>query len=82
MGRLIKRRPSQQQIRARSEDSDTKKCKLPRSRSERILGTKSKAFFENEDDGFSVHEINNSFGKLVFFMFSNIKGKHLKKYQK
>lgn len=62
VGRLIKRRPSQQQIRARSEDSDTKKCKLPRSRSERILGTKSKAFFENEDDGFSVHEITNSFG--------------------
>ena len=73
MGRLIKRRPSQQQIRARSEDSDMKKCKLPRSRSERILGTKSKAFFENEDDGFSVHEITNSFGKLVFLCSLTLK---------
>ncbi|XP_068711100.1 transcription factor E2F8-like isoform X4 [Montipora foliosa] len=62
VGRLIRRRPSQQQIRVKSADTDARNCKLQRSRSERILGTKNRALYDNEEDGFSVQEITSSFG--------------------
>ena len=62
VGRFIRRRPSQQQIRARSEDSEASKCKLQRSQSERVLGTK---MCDSEEDGFSVQEITASFGMLT-----------------
>lgn len=62
VGRLIRRRPSQQQIRVKSADTDARNCKLQRSRSERVLGTKNRALYDNEEDGFSVQEITSSFG--------------------
>lgn len=65
IGRFIRRRPSQQQLRARSEDTDTSKSKLPRSRSERVLSTKKRDQRDNEEDGFSVQELTASFSKLT-----------------
>lgn len=62
VGRLIRRRPSQQQL--RSEDPDASKCKLPRSQSERILGTKKHC--GGEEDGFSVQELTASYGKFIY----------------
>lgn len=62
VGRLIRRRPSQQQL--RSEDPDASKCKLPRSQSERVLGTKKHC--GGEEDGFSVQELTASYGKFIY----------------
>jgi len=63
VGRFIRRRPSQQQLRARSEDTETSKSKLPRSRSERVLSTKKRGQRDCEEDGFSVQELAASFSK-------------------
>ena len=63
VGRFIRRRPSQQQLRARSEVSEASKCKLPRSQSERVLGSKKREQCDNEEDGFSIQELAASFGK-------------------
>lgn len=67
VGRLIRRRPSQQQIRARSEDSEASKCKFPRSQSERVLGTMKRGQRDSEDDGFSVQELAASLGEFDTF---------------
>ena len=62
VGRFIRRRPSQQQL--RSEDPGASKCKLPRSQSERVLGTKKHC--GGEEDGFSVQELTASYGKFIY----------------
>lgn len=62
VGRFIRRRPSQQQL--RSEDPDASKCKLPRSQSERVLGTKKHC--GGEEDGFSVQELTAPYGKFIY----------------
>ncbi|PFX15427.1 transcription factor E2F7-like isoform X2 [Stylophora pistillata] len=61
LGRFIRRRPSQQQLRPKSEETEANKSKLPRSRSERVLSTKKRGQQESED-GFSVQEIVAAFG--------------------
>ncbi|XP_078360169.1 uncharacterized protein LOC144644531 [Oculina patagonica] len=61
VGRFIRRRPSQQQLRARLEDTEASKNKLPRSRSERVLSTKKRDQRDSEEDGFSVQELTASF---------------------
>ena len=67
MGRIIKRRPSQQQIRSSSIDpAAASKGKMPRSRSEKVLGSKKTCFSgqrDTEEDGFSVQELAASLGK-------------------
>lgn len=65
VGRFIRRRPSQQQIRPKTGETEASKSKLPRSRSERVLSTKKGGHQECED-GFSVQEIAASFGKLIY----------------
>lgn len=65
LGRFIRRRPSQQQLRARTEDNEANKCKLPRSRSERVLSTKKRSQRDSEEDGFSVQELTASFSKYI-----------------
>ena len=64
LGRFIRRRPSQQQLRARTEDTETSKSKLPRSRSERVLSTKKRGQRDCDEDGFSVQELAASFSKF------------------
>lgn len=64
LGRFIRRRPSQQQLRAGSENTETSKSKLPRSRSERVLSTKKRGQRDCNEDGFSVQELAASFSKF------------------
>ena len=83
IGRLISRRPSQQQMRVRSTEAvAASKTKMPRSRSEKVLGSKRKYVpdqRDSEEDGFSIYELTASFGKQL--NVQNMRNGHYRKLQ-